>query len=79
MALESRVVPLMIDGTRLVVAMDHPSRADRLKALSVFGAMTLVPVLAAKNAILLALTDLAQQKTWAGLSPPQLSFLVSTF
>jgi hypothetical protein len=79
MALEVRAVPLMVDGTRLIVAVDQPSRADRLKALSVFGAMTIVPVLAAKDAILLALTDLSQQRTWSGPASAHLSFLVSTY
>ena len=30
MALEARAVPLMVDGQRLIVAVDRPSRADKL-------------------------------------------------
>ena len=79
MALESRAVPLMVDGTQLIVAVDRPSRADKLRALHVFAALTIVPVLASKNQIMLALMDLSRQKTWSEPIPPHLSFLVSTY
>jgi hypothetical protein len=65
LATEARALPLMVHGQRLVVAVDRPSRIDRLHALHVFTGMHLVPVLAPKSQIMLTLSDLAQQDVWS--------------
>jgi hypothetical protein len=64
-AAESMALPLMIHGVRLIVAVDRPSRIEKLHALHVFTGMKLVPVLASKGQIMLALSDLAQQDVWS--------------
>ena len=65
MALATRALPLMIDRQRLIVAMDRPSRAVKLRHLHAVAQMTVVPVLTSKTHLLLALTRLAQQDIWA--------------
>ncbi len=54
-----RVVPLVLDTDRLVVAVDNPSRAVRLRALHAFAQIKLVPVLASKTQMMLAIERLA--------------------
>ena len=60
-----RALPLMIDQKRLIVAVDRPSRAIDLQTLFAMGHFTVVPVLASKEQILLALSALSQHDTWA--------------
>jgi len=79
LALQARAVPLIVDGGRtLFVAVDRPSRADTLRALHALGGLTVVPVLASKNHILLALIELSQQRTWSEPIPPHLGFFATT-
>lgn len=79
LALEARAVPLMVDGQRLIVAVDRPARAEKLRAVSVFLQLSVVPVLASKTQILFTLIDLSKQKTWSEPIPPHLSFFVTSY
>jgi hypothetical protein len=65
LAMNSRALPLMKHGTQLIVAVDRPSRIEKLHNLQVFTGMKLVPVLASKGQVMLALNDLAQQDVWS--------------
>ena len=58
LALEHRVLPLMLDGERLVVAVDRPGRVLRLRRLEAYAQLPIAPVLALKAQILLALDRL---------------------
>ncbi len=64
-AVSARALPLMIDGTRLIVAVDRPARLVKLQGLQGFAQLTIVPVLASKPLILLALGRLAKGDVWA--------------
>ena len=59
-----RVVPLLLDKDRLIVAVDKPSRAVRLNALHAYAQVKVVPVLASKTQMLLALERLSND-VWA--------------
>jgi hypothetical protein len=65
LAMNSRALPLMKHGTQLIVAVDRPSRIEKLHNLHVFTGMKLVPVLASKGQVMLSLNDLAQQDVWS--------------
>ncbi|HSN33428.1 MAG TPA: hypothetical protein VLU41_12150 [Ideonella sp.] len=78
MATEMRTLPLLIDGTRLVVAVDRPSRIQKLKGLQAIAELTPVPVLASKMRILDALTRLARQDVWSTQVPGAMPFFAST-
>lgn len=64
-ALESSSLPIMVDGQRLIVVMDRPSRAAKLRHVRAFAQLSIVPVLASKSRILDALTRLSQQDVWS--------------
>ena len=64
MALGSRALPLMIDGTRLIVAVDKPARMQKLRNIQAAAGMTLVPVLAPKTSLLDALHKLYEKDLW---------------
>ena len=78
MALESSALPIMIDGQRLIVVVDRPARAVKLRNLHAFAQLTLVPVLASKSRILEALTRLAQQDVWSENVSMTLRFFETT-
>ena len=59
LALSYRAMPLMIDKGRLIVAVDKPSRVVVLEAVHAFAEFKVVPVLAPKMQILLALEKLS--------------------
>jgi hypothetical protein len=65
LATQSMALPLMVHRERLVVAVDRPQRIEKLHQLHVFTGKKLVPVLASRTQIMLALTDLAQQDMWS--------------
>jgi hypothetical protein len=50
-----RAIPLMVDKGRMIVAVDKPSRVVMLEAIHAFAELKVVPVLAPKVQILLAL------------------------
>jgi hypothetical protein len=64
-ALRAHAIPLMVEGDRLNVAVDQPSRAAKLGALKAFSGLKVVPVLALKSHILLALSGSASNDVWA--------------
>jgi hypothetical protein len=59
-ALAHRALPIVLHGTRLIVAVDKPARVASLQALFALRGFTIVPVLASKNHILIALSNLPQ-------------------
>ncbi|HEV7915753.1 MAG TPA: hypothetical protein VGP22_18470 [Albitalea sp.] len=77
-AVKHRALPILIDGQRLIVAVDRPSRIVDLQALSTVGHFTLVPVLALKEQILLALTSLAPQDVRGGNLSMRAEFFSTT-
>jgi Type II secretion system (T2SS), protein E, N-terminal domain len=54
-AISHRVVPLLLEQQRLVVAVDRPGRVLKLRELEAFARMDIVPALALKSQILLAM------------------------
>lgn len=78
MAVKHRSVPLMIDGNRLIVAMDRPSRAVDLQNLYAVAPLSVVAVLASKGQILLALSSLLEQDIWTESVSIQAEFFSTT-
>ncbi len=71
-ALACRTVPLMLDGRRLIVAVDRPSRLEDLRSRHALPELIPVAAVAAKSQIKIALAGLMQQDVWAysvGLRP----------
>lgn len=64
-ALQSRALPLMRDKLRLIVAVDDLTGVARLGTRLAFAQLQLVPVLATKSQILLALSRLTTQDIYA--------------
>lgn len=64
-AVTAKALPLMIGGARLIVAVDRPSRLDKLRGLQGFAQLGLVPVLASKHRILAMLARLFADDPWA--------------
>ena len=60
-----RMMPLMLDGERLIVAVDKPARVLKLKAAHAIAQIAIVPVLASRMQILLAHERLTHD-VWAG-------------
>jgi hypothetical protein len=63
-ALGARALPLMIDGTRLIVAVDRPGRMSKLQSLRAAAGTTFVAVLAPKSNLLAALHKLYEKDLW---------------
>lgn len=59
-----RVVPLLLDKDRLIVAVDKPSRAVRLSSLHAYAQIKVVPVLASRSQMMLAFERLSND-VWA--------------
>ncbi len=55
LAISHRVLPLMLEGERLVVAVDRPGRVLKLRQLDTYAQLPIAPVLALKAQILVAL------------------------
>ena len=64
LALWARALPLMIDNERVIVAVDKPARIARLCNVNALAEVNVVPVLASKAKIMLALGRLMQQDVW---------------
>lgn len=78
LAISHRMLPLMLDGPRLVVAVDRPGRVLKLREQPGFAAPDIVPALALKSQILHAMNRLAGDG-WA-LDPSQrVSFVASEY
>ena len=58
-ALGYRAMPVLLDKERLIVAVDKPSRAIKLSALQAYAQLSVVPVLAPRTQIMLALERLS--------------------
>lgn len=54
-AISHRVMPLLLEQQRLIVAVDHPGRVLKLRRLEAYAQMAIVPALALKSQILLAM------------------------
>lgn len=76
-AIAMRVVPLMLDGEHLVVAVSKVARANKLCHLPASTKWRLVPVLAPKNRIVEALTRMSEHQAWADV-PVSLRFFATT-
>ena len=63
-AVKHRALPIMIDGERMIVAVDKPARAQELQSVYALAPLRLVVVLASKGQILLALQGLAETDLW---------------
>lgn len=68
LAIGHRVLPLMLDGERLVVAVDRPGRLLKLRELGAIVPAQIVPALALKGQILLAFNR--QSEGW-NLNPSE--------
>lgn len=73
--LKSGALPLMIDGRRLIVAVDRPGHAVRLRNLRATTQMKVVPVFATRLQLLAALERLAKMDVWSEHVPDALDFL----
>jgi hypothetical protein len=78
MAVTHRCLPILLDGQRLLVAMDRPVRMPRLQSLYALVGYTVIPVLASKGQILLALSGLAGQDLWQDRVSIQAEFFSTT-
>ena len=72
-----RALPLMLDGARLIVAVDNPSRIVKLRAIHAIADVSVVPVLAPKVQIITALARLAED-VWASYVPQRIAFFATT-
>lgn len=77
-SLRARAIPLMLRGKRLIVAVDNPSRVVKLSSLRAFSELSLVPVLAQKSQILLALSGATSNDAWAQNVFTHLEFFPTT-
>ena len=79
--LEHNAFPLLQDGERLIVAIDDLARVPRLQALHALSGLKVVPVLASRGRISLALAALPQRlgtDRWADNVPVHLKVLVTS-
>ncbi len=77
-AVAHRALPIMLDGQRLVVAVDKPARAGPLQALFALAAFRVVPVLASRGQILLALSALPHVDGWSDNVSVRAEFFADT-
>jgi hypothetical protein len=73
-----RVVPLLLDKDRLIVAVDKPSRAVKLNALHAYAQIKVVPVLASKTQMMLAFERLSNDLWSSYVSHRPAFFATST-
>ena len=62
LAISHRVLPLLLDQERLIVAVDRPGRVLKLRQLDAYAQMPIVPVLALKSQILVALNRQSRRR-----------------
>jgi hypothetical protein len=72
-----RMMPLMLHGARLIVAVDKPARVIKLGTVHAMAGVTVVPVLASRVQILLAQERLSND-VWAGHVSERLGFFATT-
>jgi hypothetical protein len=73
-----RALPIMVDGRRLIVAVDRLSRVANLSTLQALAGMTIVPVMVRKAQLRVALTALVQQDVWSQAVPAQVAGMLDT-
>lgn len=77
-AVAHRALPILVDGPRLIVAVDRLSRLAQLSSLQALAGMEIVPVMARKSQLRVALTALIQQDLWAAAVPQQVAGMLDT-
>ena len=77
MAVLYRAMPLMLDGERLIVAVDKPSRAHKLRELHALAGVVVVPVLAPKSQVIAALERLSND-VWTNVVPHRIGYFETT-
>jgi hypothetical protein len=78
--IDNRAVPVMLHGDQLIVAIDNLSRIPRLQSLEALAGLKVVPVLASRERIKLALAALPQRlgsDCWADNVPLHLKALAT--
>ena len=78
MAVTHRSLPIHLDGNRLVIAVDRLMRMAGLQSLYALAPFQVMPVLAAKGQILLALSALSDQDLWHDRVSIQAQFFSTT-
>jgi hypothetical protein len=78
MAVAHRALPILLERDRLVVAIDRPARLAGLQSPFTLGAFKVMPVLAARSQILLALSSLSRQDLWSENVSIRAGFFAST-
>lgn len=73
-----RALPIMTDGERLIVAVDRLSRVANLSSLQALAGRTIVPVMARKSQLRVALAALIQQDVWSYAVPEQVNRMLDT-
>ena len=72
-----RTIPLMLHKDQLIVAVDKPSRVNKLRSLHAYAQAAIVPVLASRMDVLLALDRLSRD-VWGQHVPERIGFFVTT-
>lgn len=72
-----RMMPLMLKGDRLIVAVDKPARVIKLGTVHAIAGLTVVPVLASRMQILLAQERLSHD-IWSGHVAERIGFFATT-
>ena len=72
-----RAMPLMLEGGRLVVAVDKPSRALKLRELHALAGVLVVPVLAPRTQVAMALERLSKD-VWTNVAPQRMGYFETT-
>ena len=77
LAVMYRAMPLLLHDGKLIVAVDKPSRAVKLQELQALAGLAVVPVLAPRAQIILALERLSKD-VWTHVAPLGMSFFETT-
>ncbi len=77
LAMMYRAMPLLLVDGKLVVAVDKPSRAVKLQELQALAGLAVVPVLAPRSQIILALERLSKD-VWTHVVPQGMRFFETT-
>jgi len=73
-----RAAPLMLDKERLIVAVDRPSRVDKLQMVHAFAGLRVVPVLAPKAQILALALERQSGNVWSEEAPENKHLVLTT-
>jgi len=76
-AIGFRMMPLMLKGDRLIVAVDKPARVIKLGTVHAIAGVTVVPVLASRMQILLAQERLSHD-IWSSHVAERIGFFATT-